>query len=174
MAVPAKPTARLKVDGVIGTKTRDAAAYAMSVNKFTNGSTVGTLGPDRFRMNLQRWLNSKDYWKNLVADDPNDWNIWGQDLEVDGKWGPLTNNALGGSIAWLSGPHAGNRIRSSDAGAIGADVKAFQTLLNGIIFREKPTGRGCYTDQVLIKLDTSGNVKWGRTPAARWTGTGAQ
>ena len=172
MAVPSKPTDRLTIDGVIGQKTRDAAAYAMSVNKFTNGSDVGTIGPSLFRKNLQRWLNSEGYWRNLTEDDlaPE----WQNSLRVDGNWGMQTNNKLGGAIAWLSGPHGGNRIRATDAGAIGSDSKAFQTLLNGIIFRGAPTGRGCYTNQALIKLYTSGTTSWGRTPRARWTGDGAQ
>lgn len=169
MAVPPKPTARLAVDGVIGQKTRDAAAYAFSYHKFTNGTTVGTIGPRDYRKNLQRWLNAYDYWKNLIED-----NLaaeWRNDLVVDGVWGTQTANKLGGSIAYLSGPHASNRIDGWDAGAIGSDIKAFQTLLNGIIFREAPNGRTCYTDNTLIKLDGTG--RWGRTPAARWTGTGA-
>lgn len=173
MPVPAKPTARLVVDGVIGKKTRDAAAYAFSVNSFTNGTTVGTLGPERFRENLQRWLNKQGYWKKLIEDDRQD-EWWNKNLGVDGKWGPLTRAKLGGSIAYLSGPHASNRIAEGDAQTIGNDIRAFQTLLNGIIFREKPTGRTCYTAQTKIKLLTSGTGKWGRTPAARWTGTGAQ
>jgi hypothetical protein len=40
MAVPPKPTAQLAVDGIVGVKTRDAAAWAFFVNQFTTGTAI--------------------------------------------------------------------------------------------------------------------------------------
>ena len=60
MAIPAKPTQRLAVDGIIGQKTRDAAAYAFRRDRFTTGAVISKL-PKELIFNLQIWMNTHTY-----------------------------------------------------------------------------------------------------------------
>jgi hypothetical protein len=138
MAIPAKPTAKLVIDGVIGQLTRDAAAYAMQVNKFTSGTEVATLGGAKltvvtFRKHLQTWLNRYQHWKK-INEDPES-NLWPNTLTPDGKWGSQTETKLGGTLIYLSsGNLQGCDVYETDLAKAGRNIKMFQGLLNSIIW----------------------------------------
>jgi hypothetical protein len=166
MAVPDKPTARLTLDGVIGKKTRDAAAYAMNCNAFTNGTTMATMGSSQYRTNLQLWLNQDTYWTYLNEDPES--SSWDDKLIIDGVWGVQTENKLGGTMIYLSsGDMQDCDVSDVDLGKAGRMIKMFQALLNGVIFREKPTGPAMYLRNT-VPTWQSGNVKWLYEPPSRY------
>ena len=169
MAIPAKPTQRLAVDGIIGQKTRDAAAYAFRRDRFTTGTEVSGLKP--IHAPLQAWLNSSRQWKEIdVYIEPGSSVIpwyWNRNLAVDGKWGPQTQTKLGGTIARCSfKPRYGcSDFSERYLREAGANAAAFQALLNGIIFREIPTGPIFICGYEGPFLDTTVRQKWQRVPA---------
>ncbi|MDR1186751.1 MAG: hypothetical protein LBK95_04755 [Bifidobacteriaceae bacterium] len=171
MAIPAKPTVKLTVDGIVGQKTRDAAAWAFYANSFTTGTALSAF-PQQLIKGLQIWLNRYGYWK-FVAPSGSQAN-----LVLDGLWGNNTSYALGGSIAYLCESrdsqgylYQGCKVNGTEAGKAAISVKALQALLNGIIFRDKPVGPYFFLVNVTPTFSPSGytgNRTWAVAPGPRY------
>lgn len=163
MAIPAKPTQRLAVDGIIGQKTRDAAAYAFRRDRFTHRVKELKDLPDGIVLNLQIWMNTHTYWKKLpVSGSTSRYYRWEDYLVTDGEFGAQSAAKLGGSITWLTNGWSPGYIDDILIPA-GRSIRCFQALLNGMIFREKPRGPGIKYVNSSVEWDNR-DYRWAHRP----------
>ena len=162
MAIPAKPTQRLAVDGIIGQKTRDAAAWALKVTRFTSGTTIRDMDVSAER-SLQRWLNRYKTWKKVpVTSWAHSYYQWDQALEEDGDIGPRTEAKLGAVITYFTNGWAHGPLDDILIPA-GRSIRCFQALLNGMIFREQPRGPGIKYVNSSVEWDNR-DYRWAHRP----------
>jgi hypothetical protein len=150
MAVAARPTALLTVDGIIGPKTREAASWFTNTDMgsmLTTSTTVDALGVGSmgtngsttrvFLKNLQTKLNTMRYWTRFALSVPTDNPHWADSLTADGVWGPQTAGKLGGTTLFLAYGESNtlNNTRMPDLAYqnAGNDIGLFQGLLNCVL-----------------------------------------